>query len=84
MAAINVIEQAGLPIPPKSACWFCPFASRSVWIERKKHEPELYAAALQMERDINAHYQSFRGDHPKASKFIALHRDGISLADVPD
>lgn len=24
----NIIKSVGLPVPPKSACWFCPFTSR--------------------------------------------------------
>lgn len=48
-----LILEAGLPRPPKSACWFCPFTSRTEWIERKKKEPELFAAAVAFEQQIN-------------------------------
>ena len=48
-----VIAAAGLPIPPKSGCWFCPFTSRATWQRMKINDPEHFERALAMER--NAH-----------------------------
>jgi hypothetical protein len=79
-----IIEAAGLPLPPKSACWFCPFTARAVWIERKKFEPAVFEKAIQFQEDVNAKYQRIRGTHPKASARVAIHRDGIPLQQVPD
>lgn len=53
LQSINLVEQAGLPTPPRSACWFCPFKSRSEWIEDKKHRPEIVEKAAQLEARIN-------------------------------
>lgn len=39
----NVIEAAGLPVPPKSACFFCPFHRPATWAEMRRDEPELFA-----------------------------------------
>lgn len=79
-----IIEAAGLPLPPKSACWFCPFTGRAVWIDRKRTEPAIFAAAIRFQGDVNTKYQAIRSDHPKASSFVGLHRDGIPLEAVPD
>jgi hypothetical protein len=47
---LREIEAAGLPVPMKSACFFCPASKKSevVWL-RDKH-PELFATALDIER----------------------------------
>lgn len=31
------LKKAGLPIPPKSACIFCPFTSKLRWVEKAKN-----------------------------------------------
>lgn len=49
----KMIAGAGLPIPPKSACWFCPFHSRNEWIRIKRDEPALFAQALDLEQLMN-------------------------------
>lgn len=51
---INIIDRAGLPIPPKSSCWFCPFHSLTEWRRLKEHEPELFQKSADLERLINA------------------------------
>ena len=51
--SIVLVEKAGLPTPPRSACWFCPFKSRGAWIEDKKHRPEIVQKAIAVENAIN-------------------------------
>lgn len=46
---INVIRHAGLPIPPKSSCWFCPFHSIRTWQEMRQKQPELFNKACELE-----------------------------------
>ena len=61
-ACIRTIADAGLPVPPKSACFFCP-AMKSVEIELlKRDEPECYALAIEMER-LYREGRFFRGDN---------------------
>ncbi len=50
---INMIEAAGLPVPPKSSCWFCPYHRLSTWREMRDKEPELFVAAVALEVRIN-------------------------------
>ena len=52
-ACLAVITQAGLPVPPKSSCWFCPYHSRRHWQEMREREPALFARAVALERLIN-------------------------------
>ncbi|NDC18730.1 MAG: phosphoadenosine phosphosulfate reductase [Microbacteriaceae bacterium] len=44
-----VIREAGLPVPPKSSCFFCPFHSLLTWSELRRDEPELFEKAAQLE-----------------------------------
>lgn len=50
---INIIESVGLPVPPKSACYFCPFHSINVWREMRDSRPDLFEKAVDLERRIN-------------------------------
>ena len=52
-ACMRVIERAGLPVPPKSACYFCPFHRPATWIEMAKNEPELFEKSAQLEDLLN-------------------------------
>jgi len=45
-----LIREAGLPLPRKSGCYFCPFQSKRQWIELKREYPELFQIAVEIER----------------------------------
>lgn len=55
------ITEAGLPLPPKSACFFCPAMKEIEILQLKATEPVLYMLALEMERLFRAG-KHFRGD----------------------
>ena len=42
----------GLPVPPKSACVFCPYQSDASWAARKRDNPEDFAAAVTVDEAI--------------------------------
>jgi hypothetical protein len=48
----SIIEAEGLPVPPKSACWFCPFQSRNRWQWRAIERPAEFEAACRLEEDV--------------------------------
>jgi hypothetical protein len=50
---INIIVNAGLPIPPKSACYFCPYHRLSKWQEMRQKESALFEKAASLEELIN-------------------------------
>lgn len=50
----QVVVDAGLPEPPKSSCWMCPYRSDRQWEQLKEHYPEDYAKAVALERDLHA------------------------------
>ena len=49
----QVIRDAGLPVPPKSSCFFCPYHRSSVWAELRRDEPELFRRAQELEDATN-------------------------------
>jgi hypothetical protein len=51
---MNIIGWAGLPVPPKSSCYFCPFHDKRAWRTMLRDEPELFAKSVELERFINA------------------------------
>lgn len=51
---MRIISDAGLPVPPKSSCWFCPFHRRDEWTRMKREEPAQFAKAVALEQMLNA------------------------------
>lgn len=49
----QIIADAGLPIPERSACWFCPLKSRESWRTLKRRQPVLFARACWLEAILN-------------------------------
>lgn len=58
-----VIRDAGLPVPPKSSCFFCPFHSMQVWGELRRDHPELFEKAALLEDTLNQRREN-RGMQP--------------------
>lgn len=49
----QIIRASGLPVPGKSACYFCPFHKREEWRRMKRDEPELFDKSVALERLLN-------------------------------
>jgi hypothetical protein len=56
-----VITAAGLPVPVKSACFFCPASKKAEIVRLREHHPELLARALAIERNAQAKLTSVKG-----------------------
>lgn len=50
---IDIIKRHGLPVPPKSGCYICPYQRRSQWIELREKHPELFCRAKRLEELSN-------------------------------
>lgn len=48
----RIIRDAGLPIPPKSSCWFCPHHSFNAWVELRTDRPDLFEKSAQLEERL--------------------------------
>lgn len=57
----QIIAGAGLPIPIKSACFFCPATKKKeiAWLQER--HPELLGRALAIERNAQAKLKSVKG-----------------------
>lgn len=49
-----LIADAGLPVPPKSSCFFCPFHRPQMWAEMRRDEPKLFWASAELEATLIA------------------------------
>ena len=56
---IDIIQQANLPVPPKSGCYFCPFNSADRWRTLNSEHPELVESAISLEEN-SKHFPSQR------------------------
>lgn len=75
---VDIIQDAGLPAPPKSACWFCPFQRMSRWRELRDNHPALFERACELEQTLtrrsytlgrDERYLSYEG--AKRRRFLA-------------
>jgi hypothetical protein len=59
---VTWLERAGLEVPGKSACVFCPYHNRLAWQEMKRNEPDDWEIALKVDaaiRDVRPPYPLF-------------------------
>lgn len=72
---ITVIARAGMPVPPKSSCWFCPFHRLSAWQRQRDDEPELFGKSVALEAMLSQRHEALgRGPLFFTDKHIPLDR----------
>lgn len=72
---VAIIEKAGLPIPPKSSCYFCPFHCMTTWQKMRNEEPELFEKSEELEKIINERRKQLGKDNVWLSrKLIPLRK----------
>lgn len=79
----NIIQTAGLPVPPKSACWFCPMHRPSTWREMRRDKPAQFQAAVDLERLLNDRRDTLGKDHVYFTRFARPLDEAISEAQTP-
>ena len=55
------IRDAGLPVPPKSSCWFCPASKKDEIIWLSQHHPRLLDRALALEANAKPNLTTVKG-----------------------
>lgn len=60
---IEIIKEAGLPVPHRSKCYICPFQTISEWKELRRNHPDLFCKAEQLELR-NQQYRISKGKKP--------------------
>lgn len=66
---LRIVREAGLPQPPKSSCWFCPYKTTDQWITMKREKPHLFEQVCKLEKHLN-------------DKRIALGKDPVYISGV--
>lgn len=69
----RIVESAGLPKPPKSACWCCPWKKNEQWAHQRDNYPQDHEKACQLDEGIRAADQ--RGG-------VWLHRSLVPLREA--
>jgi hypothetical protein len=77
-ACKGVIRDAGLPIPGKSACYFCPFHRPAEWSRLRRDEPELFRKSVDLERFLNERRDTLGKDHVYLTRFSKPLDDAIA------
>ena len=79
----DVIRGEGLPVPVKSACFFCPASRKHEVRELSKRYPDLYRRAVEIEKLAKSHLRSVKGLGRDWTweDFIRMDRMQLSLFD---
>ncbi|MEI5100357.1 phosphoadenosine phosphosulfate reductase [Streptomyces sp. PmtG] len=84
----RIIREAGLPVPPKSSCFFCPFHRPETWHDQRRDEPELFEKACRLEDLLNERREELGKDHVYLTRFGRPLReaipDGVDLLPIFD
>ena len=73
----NLIARAGLPVPPKSSCFFCPFHRPAMWEKMRRDEPELFQKSVMLEETLNARRRTLGRDEGYLTRFGKPLKDAI-------
>lgn len=80
---VEIIRQAGLPVPPKSSCFFCPFHRPLMWSEMRRDNPELFARSQLLEDTLNDRRAMLGKDPVWLTRFNKRLSDAIAEAQQP-
>lgn len=50
---VALVEEAGLPTPPGSCCYFCPFQRESQWRQLGHDQPDMLNDAISLEKQLS-------------------------------
>ncbi|MEU9640906.1 phosphoadenosine phosphosulfate reductase [Streptomyces sp. NPDC048188] len=73
----RIIRDAGLPVPPKSSCYFCPFHRPETWHDMRRQEPDEFEKACQLEDLLNQRRDELGKDHVYLTRFARPLREAI-------
>jgi hypothetical protein len=78
-----VIAQAGLPVPPKSSCTFCPFHTMAEWRDLHRRDPARFAQACELEQAKNADRAAMGRDAVWLSPALKPLREAVEDGQLP-
>lgn len=65
----RIIASAGLPVPPKSSCFFCPFHRPATWRDMRTNERDLFDKCVQLEDTLNVRRKALDRDPVYLTRF---------------
>lgn len=75
-ACVRILQEAGLPVPRKSACVFCPYHDDRYWLDLKQEFPGEFERAARFDDGIRDMSKSgVKGQ-------VFLHRSLLALRDI--
>ncbi len=74
---VRVIREAGLPVPPKSSCYFCPFHTPVAWADLARERPDLFEKSANLEELLNERRAMLGRDPVYLTRFAKPLRDAI-------
>jgi hypothetical protein len=80
---MTIIRDAGLPVPPKSSCFFCPFHRPQMWAEMRRDEPELFDRSQHLEDVLNERRVTRGKDPVWLTRFDKRLSDAVTEAQAP-
>jgi hypothetical protein len=71
------------PIPPKSACVFCPYHRNDQWRDLREHDPESWGKAVEVDRRLRTpeNVARFRGELYAHNDCVPLDQVDLSTAE---
>ena len=82
-ACVGVIRAAGLPVPDKSACYFCPLARPSRYATMRRDNPDLFHRACELETLLNRRRTGLGKDPVWLTRFNKPLADAVPAAQDP-
>jgi len=76
----QIIAAAGLPVPGKSSCFFCPFHRPAVFAEMRRDRPDLFERACWLEDLLNGRRDMLGKDHVFLTRFGKPLREAVHVA----
>lgn len=73
----RIIREAGLPVPPKSSCFFCPFHRPETWHDMRRDQPAEFEKSCQLEDLLNERRDQLGKDHVYLTRFGRPLREAI-------
>jgi len=81
VACLDWLEARGYPLPPKSACTFCPYRSDRQFRDLKDNDPEGWAEAVRVDEAIRTGLRDAARKTPLQGQMF-VHRSLVPLAEV--
>ena len=75
------LEKHGYPVPPKSACLFCPYKTDAEWRWLRDNDADAWAEACRIDALIRSTPKG-QGDLPEMQRAEYLHRSRKPLPEV--